>query len=477
MASCFLRPVVCAQSVRTGFTRLVAGRMLGLTLTCSAVLIFFGGSPAEAQVLRVVTYNIDADTGGAHGAMGGDISGPGLAAVLQAVGDEHLAGHAQPIDVLALEEVNYPSPTTTLDYIVGQLNGFYGAGTYAYDLLNDTTTGNFTGNGPSRLIYNTTTVQVLGSAVIGSASGSGAPRAPMRYKLAPKGYNDHSADFYLYVSHMKSGTDSSPGGDFDRRNIEANTIRTNAATLGASAHIIYSGDLNLTVSTEAAYQTMIGPGTGQAIDTLALTARPPNASNYWDTSSTYKDLLTEQHSVSGVPLVYYRDDFQLVTDPMLNQPGMKLLTNTLTSFGNGGNIYHKSVTDVANSTAPYIALADLANRSTVLTALTTATDHLPVVADYSFASAVGIPGDYNHSGLVDTADYTLWTTSFGSTTSLAADGNGDGIVDAADYAVWRDHLGTTMGAGAGAAVPEPSAAVLLIFGGCIAGLASVKLKG
>ena len=140
------------------------------------------------------------------------------------------------------------------------------AGTYAYDSTTDPTTGG-TGGGPNGLVYNTTTVQLLGAAVIGSASGSGAPRAPMRYKLAPKGYNDHSADFFLYVSHMKSGSATS---DINRRNVEANTIRTNAATsvVGANAHVIYSGDYNVNGSSEAAYQTMIS-GTLSGIGTSA----------------------------------------------------------------------------------------------------------------------------------------------------------------------------------------------------------------
>jgi len=38
--------------------------------------------------LRVVTYNIDADTGGADGALGGVYAGPGLTTVLQAIGKD-----------------------------------------------------------------------------------------------------------------------------------------------------------------------------------------------------------------------------------------------------------------------------------------------------------------------------------------------------------------------------------------------------
>jgi autotransporter-associated beta strand protein len=77
--------------------------------------------------------------------------------------------------------------------------------------------------------------------------------------------------------------------------------------------------------------------------------------------------------------------------------------------------------------------------------------------------SVIIPGDYNHNGVVDGADYTLWRDSLGSTTSLAADGNNDGSIDAGDYDIWKANFGhTSSGSGSSAAVPEPAAALLLI---------------
>ena len=97
--------------------------------------------------------------------MGGVDGGPGLVAVLQAIGQEHLAGNAQPIDVLALEELNGTganannATNATLEYVVTQLNDIYGAGTYAYDTVTDPTDAGDTGNGPSGLIYNTKTVR------------------------------------------------------------------------------------------------------------------------------------------------------------------------------------------------------------------------------------------------------------------------------------------------------------------------------
>lgn len=430
-------------------------------------------SPAAGQLLRVVTYNIAEDTGGS-GTPGFD-----LTTVLQGIGNAQLAGHAQAIDVLALEEL-YGDPAVTLGAIVTSLNGIYGAGTYVYDTTADPTTGNFlTGNGPSGLIYNTKTVQLVGATSVGSASGSGAPRAPMRYTLAPKGYADHSADFTMYVSHMKSGDAGTElsGSNGYRRNVEAQTIRDNAFALNDSlneatsnevAHIIYAGDYNWGGATENAYQTMISSsihsGIMKANDTL-------NPANNWNTTSSYKGLLTESAS-----FVQYRDDVQLVTTPMLNQPGMQLVPNTLRAFGNGGNLYHQSVTNSANNNT----LTELPNRSAVMSALTTATDHLPVVADYSFATAIGAPGDYDHSGLVDLADYSLWRSTFGMTgNNLPADGNHDSVVDAADYAIWRRYstsASATSDLARGRQIPEPASGSLLVCG-CLAFLGRSRLRG
>jgi uncharacterized repeat protein (TIGR03803 family) len=78
---------------------------------------------------------------------------------------------------------------------------------------------------------------------------------------------------------------------------------------------------------------------------------------------------------------------------------------------------------------------------------------------------VNVPGDYDDNGIVDHADYDLWSRTFGSTNNLAADGSGNGAVDAADYTIWRDAL--TSGADANrlsASVPEPAARSLMTLG-------------
>jgi fibronectin-binding autotransporter adhesin len=68
---------------------------------------------------------------------------------------------------------------------------------------------------------------------------------------------------------------------------------------------------------------------------------------------------------------------------------------------------------------------------------------------------VTAPGDFNHDGMVDGADYVVWRKGVGSKYTDS------------DYDSWRAHYGQTYTPGAGAefsAVPEPAAWVLLVVG-------------
>jgi hypothetical protein len=80
--------------------------------------------------------------------------------------------------------------------------------------------------------------------------------------------------------------------------------------------------------------------------------------------------------------------------------------------------------------------------------------------------AAGVPGDYNQNGVVDAADYTLWRNNLGSGASLPNDDTPG--VGQDDYTRWKTNFGQTAGSGSAAssnvAVPEPTAASLLVLG-------------
>jgi endonuclease/exonuclease/phosphatase family metal-dependent hydrolase len=369
-----------------------------------------------------VTYNIDCSDQG--------IVAPnaGFSTVIQAIGNHHLAGRAQPVDVLALQELDgiQPAPqgnSATLPYIVSGLNSIYGAGVYVFDPTTDPTDGALTGNGPSGLVYNSQTIQVIAAHPIGVApSGSGAPRQPMRYQLRPVGYGA-GADFYLYVSHYKASSGSS---NETRRNDEATEIRQDADALGPAAHVIYAGDFNLTGgSSEPAYRTLIAAGNGMAHD-------PADSTQSWSNTSAWRAIQSESSTSLSA-----RYDFQLVSGAVLSQQGLQLAPDSVdgfpspyayTVFGNNGTTAYGGST----STGANTSLNDLSNGTQVLAYLTTVTDHLPVVADYVVVLPSCGSADFNCDGAIGTdADIQsffecLSGTCPGAPCQSSADFNGDG---------------------------------------------------
>jgi hypothetical protein len=82
---------------------------------------------------------------------------------------------------------------------------------------------------------------------------------------------------------------------------------------------------------------------------------------------------------------------------------------------------------------------------------------------------VPLLGDYNDSGTVDAADYTVWKDNLGGDTSVLH-GNGvttttavSAAVSAADYALWKNHFGESDASGSSESIPEPTTAVLVLM--------------
>jgi hypothetical protein len=75
-----------------------------------------------------------------------------------------------------------------------------------------------------------------------------------------------------------------------------------------------------------------------------------------------------------------------------------------------------------------------------------------------------VSGDYNHNGVVDAGDYTVWRSTVQST-NLTADSDENGRVDQFDYAIWRANFGELNGSATAAsvAVPESSSTILLMI--------------
>ncbi len=356
------------------------GRSLSKSLTLLVALAWLAGGEAAWAQLRIVSYNAATDTNPA-----GDVARTGTSTVLQAIGIESKNGIQRPIDILSLQETT--SSLSGASSIVSALNAIYGAGTYA----RSTVSGPSTDGTTLAVIYNTHSVQLISQTAVGSASTSGAARAPMRYEFRPVGY-DSNSDFYLYDSHYKAGTASS---DQARRQVEAQTIRADADALGPNARIIYSGDYNIQSSSEGMYQTLMSAGNGKAYD-------PINTPGTWHNNASLAAAHTQAPQVSAVSGLVGggmddRFDFQLVSSAMQSGQGVSYIgpsvPNTLISptqqsyhaFGNNGTTYNADSNSPSNTALPaseYNPGPGQPSRTDALTALTTASDHLPVVADY-----------------------------------------------------------------------------------------------
>jgi hypothetical protein len=144
----------------------------------------------------------------------------------------------------------------------------------------------------------------------------------------------------------------------------------------------------------------------------------------------------------------------------------------LTIFGSNGTSILATADATAAGGIESIANLSLPAAGTYYARVMGADDTIQLyeLALSAISAPTGVPGDYNHDGAVDAADYTVWRKTLGRSVAAGAgaDGNLDGAVNQNDYTVWRSHFGQTGGSGAGsgllagAAVPEPSTAWLAL---------------
>ena len=341
--------------------------------------------------LRVVNYNIASSTGSIR---------TGLDTVLQGIGSEIVAGFARQVDLIAFQEVDVVQTATSAVAIL--LNAIYGAGIY----VTGTLAGLTTGSGTPGVVYNSQTLQLLGEMAVGTISSSGQARQTLRHHFQPIG-GGLNTDFYVYNSHWKGEDDTQSEG---RRLIEAQAIRSNADALGNGKNILYVGDFNVYRSLDDGFQAIVSAGNGQAFD-------PINRLGNWNRNAAFKDIHTQAPLVNAPSGLIGgglddRFDFQLNSGELTDGVGLEYRTGTYHTFGNNGSVPFNGNINDSSSTA----LSGLANRLTLLNRLSTVSDHLPVVADYTFSTftdttppTVSIDdGDADNSVFVNTPlTYTL----------------------------------------------------------------------
>jgi endonuclease/exonuclease/phosphatase family metal-dependent hydrolase len=295
-------------------------------LAVGALLVLLAGANVARAQLRIVTYNT----------LGNPTSSADFSAwnvVLEAIGDQSVNGIAQQIGIMALEEVDAPTSGANAQNIADLLNGLYGISSYHV-----ATAPYGDGFNLQAFVYDSSQVELLDTQVF----SMGPTRPGWRGHFRPVGYDGNpGAEFYMYAVHLKAFS-----GFEAQRATESAFLRSNGNNLGQGTNIIYAGDFNLTSGgSEQAYANMLASGNGQAIDVENGDFTDPLKLSY---SSTAPES---------------RLDFQFVTTEMEDDEGVDMIDGSYRVFG------REYVTGTSRLvTSP--------------TELTSASDHLPVVADY-----------------------------------------------------------------------------------------------
>lgn len=338
--------------------------------TLALALLALHAALANAQ-LRIVSYNT---------ANGDSITSPrsGMDIVLEAIGEESFSSIAKPVDVLLLQEQDDSSTTT--QQIANLLNSIYGVTSYQVGTLD----GASLGAGRPGVVYNAASVSLQQQNTLGTVSSSNQPRATLRYRFRPVGYGA-DADFVAYNSHMKAG---SSGSDENRRGIEATNIRNNANALAnaGTTNLIAAGDLNVQGSSDAGYSNLTAAGgAGRFFD-------PINRPGNWNNNPNFADVHTQSPtdpSIADSTLITGgvddRFDHQAISADLNDNEGLAYIQGTYRAFGNNGSTFNDPIND--GNSAPLTGVSSY-SRSQVFTALATASDHLPVVADYQLPASM-----------------------------------------------------------------------------------------
>ncbi|MBN2170954.1 MAG: hypothetical protein JW819_06525 [Candidatus Krumholzibacteriota bacterium] len=177
----------------------------------------------------------------------------------------------------------------------------------------------------------------------------------------------------LYSTHLKAGSGST---EEQRRLAEVQVLRADLDALPPQRAFIFCGDLNIYFDTEPAYQLLLSAGPGQLFDPIGQTG-------YWHDNASYAPIHTQStrtSSFGGGATGGMDDRFDqvLVSAELLDGLGLDVLPATYLAFGQDGNHFNQSIINGGNSAVP----PEVAN------ALHEASDHLPVLVDLGWPTAV-----------------------------------------------------------------------------------------
>ena len=288
-----------------------------------------------------------------------------IEAVLAEASSDDSPGFVVPVGIWVFQEVD----TDNVDDLHDLLGSEYSQGTY-------TSSGEDTYGGAQAMFYHSS----LFSEVVAGHDDmyTGAGRRSDRWQLRVLGTASPPVDVYVYSAHLKASTGSDNQGE---RLFGMEQILENAAELPAGSKIIYAGDYNIYTNSEPAYQALVAPGALAGID--------PYGNGSWSGSSNgYKHTQSPRASAGGGLIggsLDDRFDFHVHTAPLVDGMGVDYMPGTLRPLGNDGDHYDVAINDGTNTYFP----GDSARSNALADALHDASDHLPVMADYTESAVIG----------------------------------------------------------------------------------------
>ncbi len=343
-----------------------------------ALVALFGmfGTPRPAHALRFVSYNT--------------LNYDNLASTRDPSFRTVIAGIAN-ADVLAVCEIQ--DQTSINNFLNNVLNniepGQWSAAPF-YDQAGSSQN--------QSLFYRSATVTYVSSDTLGND-----PRDIPYYRLRPKPYTASSAEFVVFVVHLKA----SEGYETDRL-AEATRLRAFMNTYPAGTNMVICGDFNVYTSTEPAYVELLE---SQAVN-IGRVQDPINSPGSWNNNATFASIHT-QSTRSGLLIpgdggatggMDDRFDFVLPTYSLNDGEGLDQLASTYTAYGQDGLHFNTDVNAAPTNAAVGQVIAD---------ALQRASDHLPVVMNFQVPAIVSADASLSFGTVIvgATAQQSLTVTN------------------------------------------------------------------
>ena len=217
-------------------------------------------------------------------------------------------------------------------------------------------------------------------------------------------HNASGDTLIIFAVHLKANVEDSLA-----RAAEVDSLRKRTNSLPSNSNFIVLGDFNIYSSNELAYKKLKNQSLpGYFIDPLNLTGIWNNGSYaLYHTQSTR----TRSFGDGATGGLDDRFDMILMSPAIMNSGEISFVPGTYFAYGNDGNHFNDSINRLPNTAVGQV----------VANALHYATDHLPVVASFSFDSPylelnsfkVLIEGLYNGTTMIpDTVTVELRNVSF-----------------------------------------------------------------